>query len=1009
MDGRLPTTIQEAEALVLALYEPAPPEAIARIQEVLHRLQRSPSGWWIARDLLSHNDDKVKFFGALTLIVKLNTESSSLDSNDASELLQNLVGWFVKSLDDGSGALVIRKLSSALVTFFLHFPTRWESCIRHLCWSLSEGAHLSQERISPTSDLSGLLQSLHPRKLQAALWFSGTLVDESSKVEMNSAKHSGLYNSLMSNAPDALALMSYVLNHGTFADPADSSIRRDSMTCLQSWVWFSQRVSSQDDELVASLRTLIQPAIVALGDEDLYEVAVELLADVLSNYSVFLTESHYESLFSLFETQWSHERYRRLVEGDFEFDSIQYGQLMISLGDSKVQSLIHSVDNRSSNFLARLRGLLSAHGYPVSEDKIFVPALEFWSTYVETLTDCIYSDSDSKAWVSSATSHVLEAVSTVWRRVAYPPPSVLASWDSADRAGFGDARKDVADLLQSTFTVTGPPLISTFANLTLQSMSPNSWPDLEAAAFCLGSLAECVSGDAGCDDTLRAVFSSPLFELLQASREIMPGRTRQTCISLIERYSDYFERESQSLPAALTLLFSVLNDPHLAGSAARSIQRLCFSSRSVLAPEASAFLGQYQSITSQGQLDCLASERILGAIAAVIQAVSPDDERLDRLEVLLSFIEHDARRAIRLLSMPLGSPEFQGECDTHRCSFLSELSELPLHMALKSLRGLISIGKGLQAPGELPLDLDSEREHIFVDQGSRLGQIQSRIMSVIVELQASFPRSGEVAESICNVFKTGFSESETGPFVFPPQLICDYLAQQASEVPRIGLFVSTACSFLSSLRNLKRNDVEGIRTKLLRWVIGLLRQLPEPENDTELAQNGIEFTNRLVSREPTALFRPECLPLAEYFFVYALRVLDGREPLPKAAAADFWATFVSLKDPDKGAQATIDHAVAQLGPMLAQSIVQNIGGNASRSELDRLGEPLKKMVSNQVKARAWLEQALFDPSFPGQHISSEEKAVFLKKIINLRGARGTAQVVRELWLASRGSKFTYAS
>ncbi|KAF4811013.1 Importin beta-like protein kap111 [Colletotrichum tropicale] len=412
MDGRLPTTIQEAEALVLALYEPAPPEAIARIQEVLHRLQRSPSGWWIARDLLSHNDDKVKFFGALTLIVKLNTESSSLDSNDASELLQNLVGWFVKSLDDGSGALVIRKLSSALVTFFLHFPTRWESCIRHLCWSLSEGAHLSQERISPTSDLSGLLQSLHPRKLQAALWFSGTLVDESSKVEMNSAKHSGLYNSLMSNAPDALALMSYVLNHGTFADPADSSIRRDSMTCLQSWVWFSQRVSSQNDELVASLRTLIQPTIVALGAEDLYEVAVELLADVLSNYSVFLTESHYESLFSLFETQWSHERYRRLVEGDFDFDSIQYGQLMISLGDSKVQSLIHSVDNRSSNFLARLRGLLSAHGYPVSEDKIFVPALEFWSTYVETLTDCIYSDSDSKAWVSSATSHVLEAVST---------------------------------------------------------------------------------------------------------------------------------------------------------------------------------------------------------------------------------------------------------------------------------------------------------------------------------------------------------------------------------------------------------------------------------------------------------------------------------------------------------------------------------------------------------------------------------------------------------------------
>ncbi|KAF9869360.1 hypothetical protein CkaCkLH20_13171 [Colletotrichum karsti] len=981
MDGHLPSTIREAEALVLALYEPASPETIARIQETLHRLQRAPSGWWIARELLNHADDKVKFFGALTLIIKLNTESSSLSENDASELLQNLVGWFVKSLDDGSGAMVVRKLSSALVTFFLYFPSRWEWCIRHLCCSLSEGVSVPLESIGRTLDLSSLLQTVHPRKLQAALWFSATLVDEASKVEMNSAKHLGLHDTLMRNASDALAVMSHGLGRDPSADTASNGIRKDSIACLQSWVWFSQRMSSHDDHLVNSLRSLVQPTIAALGDEELYEVAVELLSDIMSNYSGFLTEDHYESLFSLFETQWSRERYQRLVEGDFDFDSVQFGQLMISLGDSKVQTLIYSVDDRSNRFLARLRGLLSAQGYPVNEDKIFVPALEFWSTYVETLTDCIYSDSESKAWVSSATSHVLEAISSIWRRVAYPPPNVLGSWDSTDRAGFGDARKDVADLLQSTFTVTGPPLISTFANLTLQSLSPESWTDLEAAAFCLGSLADCVAGDARCDDTLRAVFLSPLFELLQTSREVMPGRARQTCISLIERYSDYFERETQSLPAALNLLFSVLNDPHLAGAAARSIQRLCFSSRSILASEARAFLSQYQAIASQGQMDCLASERIMGAISAVIQAVSEESERLCHLEVLLGFVEHDARKAVHLLSLPETSPEIQGGLDIHRCSTLTEPSELPLHVALKALRGLISTGKGLQAPGDLPVDLENEKAYAFIDQGSRLGQIQSKIMSLIVELQSSFPRSGEVAECICNILKTGFSESEPAPFVFPPQVVCDYLAQQTSHGPRIGLFVSTACSFLSSLRSLKRDEVETIRTKLLGWVIGLLQQLSEPEDDTELAQNGIEFTNRMITREPMALFRPECLPLAEFFFIYSLRVLDGREPLPKAAAAEFWATFVSLKHADRGAQDTIDHAISQLGPLLAQSIVRNIGGNASRSELDRLSEPLKKMVSHQVKARVWLEQALFDPSFPGQQVSADEKAVFLKKVI----------------------------
>lgn len=98
------------------------------------------------------------------------------------------MGWFVKSLDDGSGAMVIRKLSSALVTFFLCFPAQWVLCIRHLCCSLSEGASLSQEQVGESVDLSSVLHALHPRKVQAALWFSGTLVDEAVKVEMNSAK-----------------------------------------------------------------------------------------------------------------------------------------------------------------------------------------------------------------------------------------------------------------------------------------------------------------------------------------------------------------------------------------------------------------------------------------------------------------------------------------------------------------------------------------------------------------------------------------------------------------------------------------------------------------------------------------------------------------------------------------------------------------------------------------------------------------------------------------------------
>jgi hypothetical protein len=73
--------------------------------------------------------------------------------------------------------------------------------------------------------------------------------------------------------------------------------------------------------------------------------------------------------------------------------------------------------------------------------------------------------------------------------------------------------------------------------------------------------------------------------------------------------------------------------------------------------------------------------------------------------------------------------------------------------------------------------------------------------------------------------------------------------------------------------------------------------------------------------------------------------------------------------------------MAHLGPLLTQTLVQNIGGNAARSELEKVSDPLKKLVTNQPRAQAWLEQALFDASFPSMQVTREDKVIFLKKII----------------------------
>ena len=61
--------------LIIQMYQPGAGSKVSRAQETLQRLQRSPEGWQLAQGLLGSKEETVRFFGALTFIVKLNTDS----------------------------------------------------------------------------------------------------------------------------------------------------------------------------------------------------------------------------------------------------------------------------------------------------------------------------------------------------------------------------------------------------------------------------------------------------------------------------------------------------------------------------------------------------------------------------------------------------------------------------------------------------------------------------------------------------------------------------------------------------------------------------------------------------------------------------------------------------------------------------------------------------------------------------------------------------------------------
>jgi len=136
----------------------------------------------------------------------------------------------------------------------------------------------------------------------------------------------------------------------------------------------------------------------------------------------------------------------------------------------------------------------------------------------------------------------------------------------------------------------------------------------------------------------------------------------------------------------------------------------------------------------------------------------------------------------------------------------------------------------------------------------------------------------------------------------------------------------------------------------------------------------------------------------EYLFIFTLKALTGSDPLPKIASADFWVRaspsslttniesswqsyFVGLPNQEPPLQELIETALQQLGPLIAQALIHNIGGNAARSELDRISDPLKKLVTRQVRSKIWLEAALLDDGFPSDKVTTKDKIIFLQKVM----------------------------
>lgn len=931
----------------------------------------------MANALLGSTDTNIRFFGALTYIVKLNQEGTTMSKEFAHEVSMQLISWVAKLYDDKP--MTSQKICTALSLLYMQPPTSADRCVFLVTAALHNGAAV-EGAVGEAVPLDKIISLLEPAKLLMLLRFCKALAEEGA----NRIKHDDKQISALSqdraetSLADAAQVMRYALEYSQTKEvlvgtkvfsvgTKELLIRNHALDCLVSWTAFSMRARSMALEKTNLLRDLLPSALDVVGDwEDSesseIDVPMDLLGEMLTAYPAFFRPGDLRQVSDLICSEWGKEQIytTALVEPDFV-------RFLLAYGEADLPNLAAATDDADvEEILEMMHGLLTIEGYASVEDSFILDAQQFWAAYIEFVVDTQFGEAEeSSLWLSHAKSHITRAVEELWAKVQFPPPEEYESWPSEDRQLFNMFRTDIKDVFQVAHTALGVDLLQAFMRLAFRSMEQQNWIKLEAALFGLNAVAENLSDGEEEDNTVSQLFNSSLYSSLTSDNESIPVLLRRTAMTMIGKYDSYFERHAESLPGALNFLFKSLEMKSMAEVAARTISTLCKACRNSLTSELEAFLQQYQRFLSWASANSFTKEKIISAVAAISQALPTDPEKDRALGRLIDFVQVDIRASVELMA--------RGN------------SEESLARGLSGVQCLAGIARSFEETIEV-VDLDGdgiEQNYWWNGNGHETQKRIPWLLNVMIDF---WPSNGDVIEQVCQVLRAGYKETTPGPFVFQPSVTYELLNRFKATTPRIEHVLNTYCAFLRAHTPRSSRFVDEEAAKVLSHVATLMHELSDPREDPEIAQACVEVLTRYMPRYTSVLVNFQSPAALEVALNFTIMCIKAPEPLPKRAAATFWVgkpslflispiqesqpvsnslanflkqgTLLHLTSQPQPLQQQLDSIILHFGQALTTTLIAQIGGTAMRSDVEMLADPIKKLYTRHPRVKTWFENAL---------------------------------------------------
>ncbi|CAJ0845700.1 12261_t:CDS:10 [Entrophospora sp. SA101] len=631
MDVETVPSITQVEQIIDQLYGSFDPQYQKSAQEYLHNLQKQQHAWELASQLLASQSVNSRFFGAHTLQIKLSRDWNTLSPEKREWIHKILLGWIVH-LSNGPN-VVITKLCLALTAFALQaVPDIWPNFIPNFFEILQSSA------VAATSSQNeGVTLFVEIPLLE----FLTVVPEEVSRADLIGDRKAKVNQELINSIPIVLSTLRNLLAdyHG---DPDRMLLlKQKSIRCLQSWIIYGVPFES--------LLPLIDNVINLLPIESTNDLATEVLVEfMLQPHSRSYQNTVCEKMLCCMTSDWAKSQITKSINASAR----NLCRIMTTFGENFTDYIaIHFL---REDVIIYLEMMLMFAGFPGYFESLFD------SDVIPIQINKIIEDEEENEFNSSAATKqnlstntmgieqaqkIHEASLVVYQRlievlkmkVQYPPDLEWVEWVKDMKERFKNYRRDVGDTIMNSYYILRGRMLAYLIDLLINQLNTTGrditqWQEIEAALFCLKSISEVVEHDENV--YLLRLFNTDVFGNLPIQTN---ARIRNTALSLIGSYAEWFKVHSQYILPALNYLVPALSDSDSAFTAANSFKEICDTCRNSLVDGIDNLINMYVVVGAHIQNPSQFHDIIITQLEYLTACGPSSDVIKSNDEVLISF------------------------------------------------------------------------------------------------------------------------------------------------------------------------------------------------------------------------------------------------------------------------------------------------------------------------------------------------------------------------------------